>query len=347
MRWRATLPLFLSFCTTPVPAVPPLGVSLSESGFAPEVSRDAGAPLKLARVEDCDVPPFIANDASGPSVMEDVAYGDDKKQKYDLALPESPKALVVSIHGGGWTSGYKTLYRPTIRMLATLGYAAASVGYRLAGDASRAFPAGLADVRCAIRAVQAKVGAKKTIVLGASAGGHLAAMVAALPEAPAFDGDCADRRPVHVDGAILYYAPLEIDRARERYVPIMRQAVDELLYGAKTFADEEDAGGERSAKVDDFERTHGDWTVRANAATPSHLALRGAPPMLLLQGGEDNIVPPADAHDFAAALDRAGVPHLVVELRDQKHGFPVLGHKPELKPASCTMLHFLEQIAAL
>ena len=126
----------------------------------------------------------------------------------------------------------------------------------------------------------------------------------------------------------------------------MRQAVDELLYGAKTFADEEPAG-ERSAKVDDFERRHTDWALRAHEATPSHHDLRGAPPMLLLQGGEDNIVPPADAHDFAAALDRAGVPHLVVELPNEKHGFPVLGHKPELKPASCTMLHFLEQIAGL
>ncbi len=340
--------LIVAACASAPIAIPPLGVSMSEPGPAGEEVRDAAA-LKLARVDSCEVPPFVANDAAGPSVIEDIAYGDDKRQKYDLALPESPRALVVIVHGGGWTSGGKGLYRPTIRMLAELGYAAASVGYRLAGDASRAFPVGLADVRCAIRAAQAKVGLRKTIVLGASAGGHLAAMVAAVPEAPMFDGDCADRRPVHVDGAILYYAPLAIDRARERYVPIMRQAVDELLYGAKTFADEEDGGtGDHAAKSDAFERAHeGNWAMRANAATPGDYPLHGAPPMLLLQGAEDPIVPPADARDFDAALERAGVPHLLVELPDQKHGFPVLGHKPELKPASCTMLHFLEQIAAL
>jgi acetyl esterase/lipase len=308
-----------------------------------EAPRDAGS-IALTRVNECEIPAYIANDAGGPSVLEDIAYGDDKKQKYDLVLPDtSPKALVVIVHGGGWTSGGKSLYRPTIRMLGTIGYAAASVSYRLAGDETRAFPVGLADVRCAIRSAQARAGVvSKTVVLGASAGGHLAAMVATEPDAPVYDGDCADRRPVRIAGAILYYAPLELDRSRERYVPIMRQAVDEFLYGAQTWAE---AGVDGSADL--FERDRTDWSIRAIEATPSHHTLRGAPPMLILQGAIDTIVPPADAHDFANALERAGVSHLLVELPGQGHGFPVLGHKPEVKPASCSTLHFLEQIAGL
>jgi acetyl esterase/lipase len=307
-----------------------------------EAPRDAGV-VKLARVEECDVPAYMPNDAAGPTAIEDLSYGDDKKQKYDLVLPESPaKALVVIIHGGGWTSGGKSLYRPTIRMLGTLGYAAASISYRLASDDTRAFPVGLADVRCAIRAVQARAGIAKTILIGASAGGHLAAMVATEPDAPSFDGDCADRRPIRISGAILYYAPLELDRSRERYVPIMRQAVDEFLYGARTWAE---AGVDGSA--DAFERDRTDWSIRAVEATPSHHTLRAAPPTLILQGALDTIAPPADARDFAAALGRAGVPNLVVELPGQGHGFPVLGHKAEVKPASCSTLHFLEQIAKL
>ena len=322
--------------------MPPLGVSMIEAIDArSEPPRDAGA-ITIARVSDCEIPAFIANDAAGPSVLEDLAYGDDKKQKYDLVLPESPKALVVIVHGGGWTSGGKSLYRSTIRMLGSIGYAAASISYRLAGDETRAFPVGLADVRCAIRSVQSRVGVAKTILLGASAGGHLAAMVATEPDAPTFDGDCADRRPVRVSGAILYYAPLELDRSRERYVPIMRQAVDEFLYGAQTWAE---AGVDGSA--DAFERDRTDWSIRAVEATPSHHTLKGAPPMLILQGLADTIAPPADARDFAAALERAGVSHLLVELPGLGHGFPVLGHKPEVKPASCSTLHFLEQIAGL
>ena len=68
--------------------------------------------------------------------------------------------------------------------------------------------------------------------------------------------------------------------------------------------------------------------------------------MLLLNGLADTIVPIADARDFANALEHAGVPHALVELPGQGHGFAVLGHKAEVKPASCSTLHFLEQIAA-
>lgn len=329
---------FIVACAAAPIAIPPAGISLSESIETHEepVAIDAGA-LVLARVDDCTLPDFIANDAAGPTVIEDVSYGDDKRQKYDLVLPETtPRALVVIVHGGGWTSGGKGLFRPTIRMLGTLGYAAASVGYRLASDASRAFPAGLADVRCAIRAASARAGIAKIIVLGASAGGHLAALVAVAPDAPQWDRECSDRRPLNIAGAILYYAPLEIDRARERYVPIMRQAVDELLFGAKTYKDLDGGIDEDSS----------DYLFRAREATPHYEITKDTPPILLLNGTADTIVPISDARDFAAALAAHGVPHLLVEVPDQGHGFPVLGHKAAVKPASCTTLRFLERISS-
>ena len=333
--------LVLAACAA-VPAAlpPPLGVSMAESPDAAETAEgaatasDAGA-LVLERADACSLPAYIPNDAAGPAVIEDVAYAnDDHRQKYDLALPDStPKALVVIVHGGGWTSGGKRLFRPTIRMLATQGYAAASVGYRLASSSSKAFPASLEDVRCAIRAVADRVHARKTIVLGASAGAHLAAMAALTQDAPDLDGDCADHRPLHLDGAILYYAPLSLDRARERYIHIMRQAVDELLYGVSRVA----AGVDEDA---------GDWAERAERATPANFVRPGAPPMLILHGEEDNIVPAADARDFAKVLERDHVPHLLVEVPGQKHGFPVLARGGGLTAASCTMMRFLAQIAA-
>jgi acetyl esterase/lipase len=314
-----------------LPNAPPLGVSVSETASVPVVRRDAQA-LHIERVETCDIPPYFANDAAGPAVMTDLAYGDDDHQRYDLALPDvpMPRALVVLVHGGGWTAGSKSLFRPTIRSLATIGYAAATVEYRLARDDRRKFPAGLSDVRCAIRAARGRVGISKIIVIGASAGGHLAAML----EAPGFDADCSDRTPIHIDGAVLYYAPLELDRARERYIPKMRQAVDELLYGAKAFAE----GG--------VDESSSDWMMRAREVTPSHGIGASTPPTLLLHGTADTIVPVDDGRDFAAALEREGVPFLLVEVPNQGHGFPVLGRKPELAAVSCTVVHFLEQIAA-
>jgi len=341
----------LASCGAGTAAVPPLGVSNVELPAASSAEAAPAPPLVLGRVDDCtDIPAWIPNDAPGPAVEEDLPYGTDGKEKYDISFPEhgKPKALVVIIHGGGWTSGGRKLFRPTIRMLATLGYAAASVSYRLASSDSRAFPASLVDVRCAIRAAEEKAGGGKTILLGASAGAHLAAMAALTRDDPALDGACADKRPLRVDGAVLFYGPLEIDRARERYVPIMRQAVDELLYGARRVAcarhpSQFTCAGEDGPTVDE---DAGDWMTRARAATPSRLVAKGAPPMLLLGGTEDTIAPLADAHDFAAALERAGVPHYVLEVPGQKHGFPVLSREAPLRAVSCTTLRFLSQIAA-
>ncbi len=324
--------------------IPPAGLSLAEplvtAGGLGEQDASAPSPSRpeLTRVDSCDVPRPPAADAGVPEIERDIAYGSDSRQRYDLAIPEGKpnKLLVVMIHGGGWTSGKKSLFAPTIRTFASLGYLAASVEYRLASDGRRAFPAGLADVRCGLRAVQARardLGATRTVVIGASSGGHYAAMLALAGDAEGFDGDCAERGPVRVDGAVLYYAPLELDRARERYPPKMVQAVDELIEGVAAVS----RGSEMPAA---------DYGAKARAATPSHFVDGADPPIVLVHGQADNIVPIQDSRDLKAALDRAKVPSVLVEIPEQKHGFPVLGWWPTLQPASCTVLRFLQALQA-
>jgi len=287
--------------------------------------HEAGA---LVRVEQCEVPLIPAEDAGGPAVEIDVPYGVDIHQIYDLSWPETPaKALVILIHGGGWTSGTAKLFVPTIRQLVSIGYAAASVGYRLARTVENAFPLGLADARCAVRQVQALASARgihKTILLGASAGGHLAAMIALAGDETKFDGDCPKKGPIHVDGAIAYYPPVDLEHARDHYPPKMQQAVDELL--------REDAGAA--------------WLEKAKAATPLHYVDAGDPPMLIVHGGADPIVPIEDSRALDRALRDAHVPSLLIELPEEKHGFFVLGRRDGLRTASCTVLHFLETTAS-
>ena len=55
--------------------------------------------------------------------------------------------------------------------------------------------------------------------------------------------------------------------------------------------------------------------------SPIHHVDRLATPLLLLQGSEDPIVPPNQAHLMADALAAAGVPHALVEFPDEGHGF--------------------------
>lgn len=283
---------------------------------------------RIERRDQCVVPPIPAEDA-GVGVTADVPYGSaDERQAYDVAWTPNAKLLVVILHGGGWTAGTRKLYLPAVRQLAGVGYAAATVGYRFARESEHRFPVGLSDARCGVRALMKTARARgitKTVLLGASAGGHLAAMIALAGDAPAFDGECAETGPIHVDAAIAYYPPVDLEHAREDYPPKMVQAVDELL--------REDGGD-------------GPWLAAARAATPLTYVTKDDPPMLLLHGTADAIVPIEDSRKLVRALQGAAIPSLLVEMPGEPHGYLLFGRKPTLLPATCTVLHFLETVSA-
>jgi acetyl esterase/lipase len=320
--------------STREPAIPP-GTALVETPTTPPdpivdastVEASVATRFAIRRVEQCVVPPVPAEDGGTIAVDFDVAYGADERQVIDIAWPKVPsKGLVVIVHGGGWTAGAKKLFVPTIRQLASIGYVASTVNYRLARSTDNAFPVGLVDVRCAIREAQAqavshKIDASKVVVIGASAGGHLAAMVAVDGDDPSLDGACSRKGPIQIRGAIAYYAPLELDRAHDHYPPKMVQAVDEFL------------------RVDGGPS---DWDRKARRATPNHYVDPQDAPVLLLHGSDDRIVPASDSHAFAHLLEAAGVPALVVEVPQQDHGFAVFGKKESIRAATCTALAFLE-----
>lgn len=118
---------------------------------------------------------------SGGRNYEKVPYaGDSVSQYLDLYVPdtESPR-LFVLVHGGGFISG-DSQSRQSILMYQYFrdhGYACASVNYRLAQEA--AFPAGLEDVKAAVRFLQSHAeqygyDASRIAIWGESAGGYLA-----------------------------------------------------------------------------------------------------------------------------------------------------------------------------
>jgi len=119
---------------------------------------------------------------------------------------------------------------------------------------------------------------------------------------------------------------VELRDSATRYPPKMRQAVEELL--------RVDGGPE-------------DFEARAALATPAtRLGLGRPPPILLVHGDADTVVPIDDSRSFKRALDAHGVPSLLVEVHDQGHGFAVLARKEPLLPATCTAWAFLDRVAA-
>ena len=100
----------------------------------------------------------------------------------DLYLPApagKPAPLVVLVHGGGWRSGDRAGMAPLAARLAARGYAAATVSYRLSGQAR--YPAAIDDVKEAVhwlRANAASLGLDpaQVTLAGGSAGGQIAAL---------------------------------------------------------------------------------------------------------------------------------------------------------------------------
>jgi len=108
-------------------------------------------------------------------------------QLMDVTVPNAafprPRPVAVYIHGGGWTSGDRTLglLLSEVRdeLVNNRGYVVVSIDYRLAPTDQ--WPAQIHDAKCAIRHMRARAGDYGTDghigVWGASSGAHLAALI--------------------------------------------------------------------------------------------------------------------------------------------------------------------------
>jgi len=221
--------------------------------------------------------------------VPDVVYGEVpgyRPLELDLYLPEAaaPVPVIVHVHGGGWRRGSRRVPLPRLGAgfydgLAAQGFAVAAIDYRLSGEAR--FPAALEDVRAAIGWV-GEHGAShgldpgRVFGWGDSAGGHLA-LLAALTGAP-------------VRGVVAWFpvtdlAGLPSDVAAAGGVPAPGpESREALLLGAP------------AASVPDL----------ARQASPVAHASAAAPPVLLMHGAADDLVPPAQSIRLAEALTRAG-----------------------------------------
>ena len=123
------------------------------------------------------------------------ATHDGVKLTGDLYLPRAAGShpAIVAIHGGGWQAGSPAGYQGWGPHLASRGYALFAISYRLSKPGQKTFPEALHDVRAAIqflkgRANELRINPERIGVMGDSAGGHLAALVALAGDNPTFAG---------------------------------------------------------------------------------------------------------------------------------------------------------------
>jgi len=117
-----------------------------------------------------------------PPVAADrrVRYGEAPAQFYDLFLPkhEPVRGLAVMIHGGFWRARYDLTHASHLcAALARGGMAVANVEYRRVGESGGGWPGTFQDVLSFFDAAVAEFPGP-VVVLGHSAGGHLALRLA-------------------------------------------------------------------------------------------------------------------------------------------------------------------------
>ena len=235
--------------------------------------------------------------AGEAKIIMDASYGEDLRQKMDIYLPEgrtrASTTTVVFIHGGGWVEGDKSDMTPFVDTLRKLmpGYAVVNMNYRLAYNNSvNIFPTQENDVKSAIehylsRAEEYLV-SDDLVLLGASAGGHLA-MLHAYKNDP--DG--------HVRAVVDFFGPFDLAALWNN--GIIQQLI---LYGAT---------GSLLA----------DNPALYASSSPSEYVTGNAPPTIALQGGADPLVPPSQTSQLIAALDDAGVANQLVYYPGERHGW--------------------------
>jgi arylsulfatase A-like enzyme/acetyl esterase/lipase len=248
-------------------------------------------------------------------LIRDVEYAraGDISLKLDIYEPKNPMArpmpAVIWIHGGGWRSGDK-FPAPHAAQLASEGFFAVSINYRLSDVAQ--FPAAVYDSKCAVRWLRANanqygVDPDRIGVGGGSAGGHLSLMVGLVADTDGLEPDfCLPGVPTRVNAVLSYFGPTNLSRALS-----VAKNPDRATAGLTAFL-----GFSPQENPDIY------WK-----ASPIAYVSVDDPPVLMIHGDSDNVVPLSQSQELLQALKGRTVADLVV-VKNAEHGFrPVTGNE--------------------
>ncbi|MEU9215047.1 alpha/beta hydrolase [Streptomyces sp. NPDC048376] len=275
---------------------------------------------------------------SHPAVAPDstAGYGDHPDQVIDFYVPRGGAGpgeaapVVVVLHGGSWRAPYDRRHiSPFADFLAHRGFAVASVEYRRGAEGSAGGSVGDAvagrwpdtfdDVAAALDALPELVrrhlpraDARRVVLTGHSAGGHLALWAAARHLLPA-DAPWRTDRPAPLRGVVAL-APIADFEVADK-LDVCGGAARQLLGGGELFA------------------------ARRPYADPALLLPTGIA-TTLVQGRADVDVPQAVAEAYADAAAQAGEVVGVTLLED-------VGHYPLIDPAADACAVVAEEIAQL
>lgn len=262
--------------------------------------------------------------------LQDVEYGQASGQslRLDANIPDGPGPYpaAIIVHGGAWVTGDKQRsVRPLFKPLTDGGVAWVSINYRLArGNDLRslisleglsALSGGADDVRTAVDFVRAhatewNIDPARLVLIGESAGAHLASM-AALRPGPAMP----------VQAVVAFYSPSDLVKLVEtspRIPDMLRQAVKGtplealLMSGLKQLSPQTWVKGE-------------------------------APPFLMIHGTADQLVPFEQSETMCGALRTIGGACELVSVPGAGHGLSFWESQPPMLAYKSKMMAWVKE----
>ncbi len=260
-----------------------------------------------------------------PAAGMRLAYGTDSLQFGELRLPEGtgPFPVVVLVHGGCWLSQYNLAYMAHLSAaLAEAGYATWNLEFRRVGDAGGGWPGTFLDVALGTDYVrelarQHPLDLKQVVVMGHSAGGHLALWLAGRRYLPR-KSELYTRKPLKIKGVVSLAGITDLE----------------------TYAT--DKGSCNAAVPKLMGGTPAQVPGRYAEASPMRLAPLKVP-QRLVQGALDPIVPTAQATAYAGRANSKGDAVAVVLLPDAGHFDLVAPQSPAWSAVLETVKEVLQQ----
>ena len=296
--------------------------ALSLAGCA--LNAQTPTPFPKATATPSPIPtPTFAFEKFGAAEL-DVTYctPNDIPQQMDIYYPTSggPWPVLLYVHGGGWSEGDKA-EGVSWRTMTEHGFLVVSVNYRLASYENK-FPVMIEDVKCAVRylrayASQYNLAADHIGAAGASAGGHLVALLGLADEAAGWDtGEYADQSS-HVQAVVTLAGPSDFTRGD------YNSATMAIYYA--------------------FDEMPGSPSAKLAAASPVTYISPEDPPFLIIHGDKDSIVPVEQAYVLDEQLKNAGVPSELVIVRNGSHSIDGENISPTEEEISNLLIAFLEK----
>jgi len=246
---------------------------------------------------------------TGGPVFNNVEYvtGGHERQKLDIYLSaqrsESPLPLIIWVHGGAWQGGSKE--NCPARRFAQRGYAVASINYRLSQHAI--FPAQIEDCKAAVRYLRANAGKygfdpNQFGVWGASAGGHLVALLGTTGDVKEFDKGENLNVSSRVQAVCDYFGPTDFT--------VISRFPSTMDHNAPDSPEAKLIGGPIQENKDKCKR-----------ANPITYVTKDDPPFLIVHGDKDPLVPHNQSEILLEALKKAKVEAKLHIVEGGGHGF--------------------------